>query len=68
MNHAEQVLLNHLTDPDSLDYLAQEGFSGEAARDIIKSEPVRYLLEWALIYFFENSRKVTPSLQAFPET
>lgn len=68
MNHAEEVLLAHLSDVDSLDILAREGFLHASVREVIPTELVRTLLEWALDYYYDNGRKVAPTGDAIRET
>lgn len=67
MNHAEGVLVTHLTDVDSLDYLAVEGFLSTST-EIIPTELIRKLVVWSLEYYFRNGRKVAPTKEAFKET
>lgn len=67
MNHAERVLVAHLTDVDSLDFLAVEGFLSTSV-EIIPTELIRKLVIWSLEYYFRNGRKVAPSKEAFQET
>lgn len=67
MNHAESVLLAHLTEVDSLDFLAVEGFLSNAA-EVIPTELIRKLTTWSLEYYFRNGRKVAPSKEALQET
>jgi replicative DNA helicase len=68
LNHAEEVLLAHLGDVDSLDYLAREGFLHDTVLEIIPTELVRVLLLWALDYYYTNGRKVAPTGDAIKET
>jgi replicative DNA helicase len=68
VNHAEEVLLAHLSDVDSLDILAREGFLHASVREAIPTELVRTLLEWALDYYYDNGRKVAPTGDAIRET
>jgi replicative DNA helicase len=64
MRHSEQVLLGHLSDADSLDMLAREGFLTDAGRDVIPTEWVRRMTCWALERFFTDGRQVPPSRDA----
>jgi replicative DNA helicase len=68
MKHAEQTLLIHLCDADSLDYLAREGLLTELGREVIPTEFVQRLVKWALDEFFTSGRTVAPSLDAVRET
>jgi len=68
LNHAEEVLLAHLGDVDSLDYLAREGFLHDSVLEIIPTQLVRTLLIWSLDYYYTNGRKVGPSAEAIKET
>lgn len=68
MNHAEEVLLAHLGDVDSLDYLVREGFLNQEVLEIIPTELLRQLLEWSLDYYYDNGRKVAPTADAIKET
>jgi hypothetical protein len=68
MNQAEEVLYSHLTDVDSLDVLAAEGFSLGDTQKVIPTELGRALVSWALDYYFLNGRRVAPTKHAFLET
>lgn len=68
MNHAEKVLLAHLTEPDSLDILAREAFDTEVIQEIIPTGLIRRILSWCLDEYFANGRKVAPSKEAITET
>lgn len=68
MKHAEATLLQHLADPDSLDFLAREGLITEANRVIIPSFEVRILVAWALEAFFVSGRTHAPSFEALRST
>ena len=68
MNHEESVLYAHLTEPDSLDVLAREGFLSESIREVIPTELGRKLVEWALRHYFESGRKVAPTKEAILST
>jgi replicative DNA helicase len=68
VKHAEQTLLSHLSNPDSLDYIAREGLLTESGRKIIPSPEVSVLVRWALDEFFASGRMVAPSVQALRET
>ena len=68
MNHAEKVLLAHLTEPDSLDILAREAFDTEVIQEIIPTQLIRRILAWCLDEYFANGRKVAPSKEAITET
>jgi len=68
LNHAEEVLLAHLGDVDSLDYLVREGFLNQEVQEIIPTQLLRQLLEWALDYYYDNGRKVAPTAEAIKET
>jgi KaiC/GvpD/RAD55 family RecA-like ATPase len=67
MNHAERVLVAHLTEVESLEYLASEGFMSTGLK-IIPTELIRKLVTWSLEYLFRNGRKVAPSTEAFEAT
>lgn len=67
MNHAESVMLAHLTDPDSLDVLAREGFLVPTVQEVIPTELVRKLVQYALDEYFASGRKVAPSKEALTE-
>lgn len=68
MNHEESVLYAHLTEPDSLDVLAKEGFLSEVNREVIPTELGRKITEWALRVYYESGRKVAPSKEAILAT
>jgi len=68
MRHSEATLLGHLSDADSLDALAREGFLTEQVQLIIPTEFVRRMTVWALNQFFVDGRQVPPSRQAIMET
>lgn len=68
MNHAETVLLAHLTDADSLDVLAREGFTVDSVREIIPTQLIRELVRWSLDAYFASKRTVAPSKEAITET
>jgi hypothetical protein len=68
MIHPEQVLLEHLNDPESLDYLSQEGFHQSVSLAVVPTELVRKITGWAISYYWENGRKVGPSHEATKET
>jgi replicative DNA helicase len=68
MRFSEQTLLGHLSDPDSLDYLAREGLLVAEAREIIPTDFVRRVTTWALERFFEDGRQVAPSREAVQES
>lgn len=67
MRLSEVTLLGHLSDPDSLDELAREGFLAESVRETIPTDWVRRILAWALERFFADGRSVAPSRQAISE-
>lgn len=64
MIYAEQVLLGHLTDTESLDVLSAEGFHQAVSLAVIPTETIRKITEWAITYYWENGRKVGPSQEA----
>jgi hypothetical protein len=68
MNHAEEVLLSHLTNADSLDYLVREGFSVEANRECITTEAIREIVSWVLDIYYKSGRKVAPTRDGIMET
>lgn len=68
MNQAEAVLYSHLTSPDSLDVLADEGFSIGITQEIIPAELGRKVVAWALDYYYANGRKVAPTRDAILQT
>jgi replicative DNA helicase len=68
MKHSELTLLGHLSDADSLDELAKEGYLTESIRETIPTEWVRRVVAWALDRFFTDGRMVPPSRQAIKET
>lgn len=68
MNHAETVLLSHLTEVESLDVLAREGFMVDSVREMIATELVRTLVRWSLDTYFASQRKLAPTLAAINET
>lgn len=68
MRHAEQILLGHLSDADSLDALAREGFLTEEGQAVIPTEWVRRMTAWALERFFKDGRAVAPSREAIMES
>lgn len=68
MNTPEFVLLSHLTDTESLDYLVREGFSSEMNRECIPTELLREIVSWTLLYYFKSGRKVAPTKEGIEET
>jgi replicative DNA helicase len=68
MKHAEVTLLAHLSEADSLDYLAREGFLTQVGREVIPTEFVQRLTGWALEDFFASGRTVAPSPDAIRAT
>lgn len=56
----ERILIQHLTDPDSLDTIAREGIAFE----VIPTEALRPLVGFALDYYFANGRAKAPSVAA----
>jgi replicative DNA helicase len=68
VNHEESVLYAHLTNEDSLDVLAREGFLSEVNREVIPSELGRVITAWALNYYYENGRKLAPTKEAILAT
>lgn len=68
MNHAETVLLAHLTDPDSLDVLVTEGFSSEDARKVIPTQLAGDITAWCIELYFASGRAVAPTRAAIEET
>lgn len=65
---AEKVLYSHLTDADSLDEIAREGFFSDEALEVIPTEAGRRLVAWSLDYYFQTGRKIAPSKEAIVET
>src|SRR4051794_17214731 len=68
LKHSEATLLAHLSDADSLDYLAREGFLTVLGREVIPTEFVARLTAWALEEFFTSGRTVAPSVDAIAST
>ena len=68
MNHAERVLLSHLTDPDSLDILAREAFDTDGVQEINPTQLIRKITAWCLDQYFASARTVAPSKEAITET
>lgn len=68
MRLSEKALLAHLSDPDSLDDLAREGYGIELVRETIPTDFVRRMVAWALERFFTDGRSVAPSREAIMET
>ena len=68
VNHEESVLYAHLTEPDSLDVLAREGFLSEVNREVIPTELGRDIVQWALRIYYDSGRKVAPSKEAIHAT
>lgn len=64
MNHAEQVLLGHLTDTESLDVLSSEGFHQGISLAVIPTQLIRKMAAWAIKYYWDGGRKVGPSREA----
>jgi archaellum biogenesis ATPase FlaH len=62
------TLLQHLSNADSLDYLAREGLLSATGREIIPTEFVARLTEWSLDAFFASGRTVAPSAEAIKDT
>jgi hypothetical protein len=61
---AEQVLLGHLTDTDSLETLSAEGFHQGISQTVIPTELIRKIADWAITYYWASGRKVGPSREA----
>ena len=59
-NTAEDVLFASLTDIDALEVLAKEGLDLE----VIPTEEMRPVVEWAIEWYFRNDRKTAPSRAA----
>lgn len=68
MNHEESVLYAHLTEVDSLDVLAREGFLSGVNREVIPTELGREIVAWSLRTYYEGGRKVAPSKEAIQAT
>lgn len=68
MNHAEAVLYMHLSDVESLEYLARERFSSAIVQEVIPSETGRKLISWALDYYYNSGRLLAPTPEAIKET
>lgn len=68
MNHEESVLYAHLTNADSLDVLAREGFLSEVNREVIPTELGREITAWALKSYFANGRLIAPTKEAILST
>jgi replicative DNA helicase len=68
MKLSESVILAHLSNADSLDYLAREGLLTVVGREIIPTEFVQRLTAWALEQFFASGRMVAPSTEAIRST
>jgi len=68
VNHEESVLYAHLTNPDSLDVLAREGFLSEINREVIPTELGRIITEWSLRFYYDSGRVVAPSKEAILAT
>lgn len=68
MNHAEEVLFAHLTNPESLDYLVREGFSTEAVRECIPGDLAPTIVGWVLDIYFKSGRTVAPTREGILQT
>lgn len=68
MNHAEQVFYAHLTEVDSLDVIAREGFSSEETREVIPTELGRDITAWVLDLYFASGKLVAPTREAIETT
>lgn len=68
MRHSEGVLYSHLTNTDSLDIIAREGFNSDDALEVIPTELGRRIVKWCLSIYFESGRLVAPSKQAILDT
>ena len=68
MRYSEGVLYSHLTNPDSLDIIAREGFNQDDARAVIPTELGQRIVAWSLDRYFESGRTVAPSKIAITET
>jgi hypothetical protein len=68
MNHAEKVLLSHLTSADSLDYLVREGFSTEFNRECVPTDEIRDIVGWVIDLFYKSGRTVAPTKAGIMET
>jgi replicative DNA helicase len=68
MNYSEQVIYSHLTNADSLDIIAKEGFNNPVSLEVIPTEAGRRLITWTLRYFFDSNRMIAPSKEAILET
>lgn len=58
MRESEYILLSHLTDTDSLDLLALEGFGTEQGREVLTTEETQAIVQWALDTYFQTGRLV----------
>jgi hypothetical protein len=67
MNHAEQILLEHLVVTESLDVLSDEGFHQNVGLAVIPTELIRKITKWSLDSYWESGRKVAPSREAVLE-
>lgn len=65
MNHAEAVLCAHLTEVKSLDVLAVEGFGSPISREVIPTQLIGKLVDWALTQYWRAGREVAPTRDAF---
>lgn len=59
----QKVLIQHLTDPDSLETIAAEGLADE----IIPTEVLRPIIAWAVDYYFRSGCNAAPSVTALRE-
>jgi replicative DNA helicase len=64
MRNSENVLLSHLTETESLDVLAAEGFGSPTSCEVLESELSREIVQWAIKTYFSSNRMVPISKQA----
>lgn len=68
MSLAEDTLYNHITNVDSLDFIADSVLGHPRGRQIIPTELGRTLVVWCLDQYFASHRMVAPSKAAIQET
>lgn len=68
MSLAEETLYNHITNVESLDFIADSGLAHEIGREVIPTEVGRKLVAWCLDEYFASHRTVAPSKAAIMET
>lgn len=68
MRDSEILLLSHLTETESLNVLASEGFANDDRLDILTKEGTRKIVKWALNKYFQSGRVLPVTKTMLTET